>query len=84
MTFSRNDLHPRRRPSGAGVELLLPAAAVLAGFFGGLVLSAIKRDRGVKDWGYMVEGHGGMLDRVDSLCFAAPLFFHIVRYWWVP
>ncbi|MBW7861422.1 MAG: phosphatidate cytidylyltransferase, partial [Rhodocyclaceae bacterium] len=55
-----------------------------AGFFGGLVLSAIKRDRGVKDWGYMVEGHGGMLDRVDSLCFAAPLFFHIVRYWWVP
>ena len=56
----------------------------LAGFFGGLVLSAIKRDRGVKDWGYMVEGHGGMLDRVDSLSFAAPIFFHIVRYWWVP
>lgn len=56
----------------------------LAGFFGGLVLSAIKRDRGVKDWGYMVEGHGGILDRVDSLSFAAPIFFHIVRYWWVP
>lgn len=54
------------------------------GFFGGYVLSAIKRDRGVKDWGAMIEGHGGMLDRVDSISFAAPIFFHIVRYWWVP
>lgn len=52
------------------------------GFFGGFVLSAIKRDRGVKDWGWLIEGHGGMLDRVDSLSFAAPVFFHIVRYWW--
>lgn len=56
----------------------------LMGFYGGLVLSAIKRDRGVKDWGTMIEGHGGMLDRVDSLSFSAPIFFHIVRYWWVP
>ena len=52
------------------------------GFFGGLVMSAIKRDRGVKDWGHMIEGHGGMLDRLDSVCFAAPVFFHMVRYWW--
>ena len=37
------------------------------GFFGGLVMSAIKRDRGVKDWGHMIEGHGGMLDRLDSV-----------------
>lgn len=56
----------------------------LFGFFGGLVLSAIKRDRGLKDWGSMIEGHGGMLDRVDSISFSAPIFFHIVRYWWVP
>ena len=56
----------------------------IMGFFGGLVLSAIKRDRGVKDWGSMIEGHGGMLDRVDSISFSAPIFFHIVRYWWVP
>lgn len=55
----------------------------LLGFFGGLVMSAIKRDRGVKDWGHMIEGHGGMLDRLDSVCFAAPIFFHTVRYWWV-
>ena len=54
----------------------------LLGFFGGFVLSAIKRDRGIKDWGSMIEGHGGMLDRVDSISFSAPVFFHIVRYWW--
>jgi phosphatidate cytidylyltransferase len=56
----------------------------LAGFLGGLVMSAIKRDRGVKDWGTMIEGHGGVLDRLDSVCFSAPIFFHIVRYWWTP
>ena len=55
----------------------------LMGFFGGLVMSAIKRDRGVKDWGQMIEGHGGVLDRLDSVCFAAPVFFHVIRYWWV-
>ncbi len=54
----------------------------LMGFFGGLVMSAIKRDRGVKDWGRLIEGHGGMLDRLDSVVFAAPIFFHLVRYWW--
>lgn len=50
------------------------------GFFGGLVASAIKRDAGVKDYGQLIEGHGGMMDRVDSLAFAAPVFFHLVRY----
>lgn len=54
----------------------------LMGFLGGLVMSAIKRDRGVKDWGHMIEGHGGMLDRLDSVCFAAPIFFHLLRYGW--
>ncbi|HRL01884.1 MAG TPA: phosphatidate cytidylyltransferase, partial [Vitreoscilla sp.] len=34
------------------------------------------------DWGHMIKGHGGMMDRVDSICFAAPIFFHIVRYFW--
>ena len=57
---------------------------VLMGFFGGLVMSAIKRDRGVKDWGHLIEGHGGMLDRVDSLAFSAPVFFHLLRYGWTP
>lgn len=54
------------------------------GFLGGLVMSAIKRDRGVKDWGTLIEGHGGMLDRLDSVVFAAPVFFHLVRYFWTP
>ena len=64
----------------AGMALLI----CLMGFFGGLVMSAIKRDRGVKDWGTMIEGHGGMLDRLDSVIFAAPIYFHALRYWWVP
>jgi phosphatidate cytidylyltransferase len=61
---------------------LMALAITLMGFFGGLVMSAIKRDRGVKDWGHLIEGHGGMLDRLDSVVFAAPIFFHLVRYWW--
>ncbi|MCO6551404.1 MAG: phosphatidate cytidylyltransferase [Gilliamella sp.] len=55
----------------------------LLGFLGGLVMSAIKRDRGIKDWGNLISGHGGVLDRLDSVCFAAPIFFHLVRYFWV-
>ncbi|NDC79074.1 MAG: phosphatidate cytidylyltransferase [Chitinophagia bacterium] len=61
----------------------LSAIIVIMGFFGGLVMSAIKRDRGVKDYGELLPGHGGMMDRIDSLCFAAPVFFHAVRYWFV-
>jgi phosphatidate cytidylyltransferase len=60
----------------------LAAVIVAMGFFGGLVMSAIKRDRGVKDYGELIPGHGGVLDRIDSLCFAAPVFFHIVRWLW--
>jgi phosphatidate cytidylyltransferase len=45
-------------------------------------MSAIKRDRGIKDWGHLIEGHGGMPDRLDSVVFSAPIFFHFVRYWW--
>jgi phosphatidate cytidylyltransferase len=56
----------------------------LLGFAGGLVMSAIKRDIGIKDFGVVIEGHGGILDRIDSLCFAAPIFFHLVRYYFVP
>jgi phosphatidate cytidylyltransferase len=53
---------------------------VLMGFLGGLALSAVKRSLGAKDWGSMIEGHGGMLDRIDSVAFAAPIFFHLTRY----
>ena len=63
---------------------LMSLTICVMGLFGGLVMSAIKRDRGVKDWGTMIEGHGGMLDRLDSVIFAAPIYFHALRYWWVP
>lgn len=59
---------------------LMALAIVLAGFAGGLVLSAVKRSLGAKDWGTMIEGHGGALDRMDSVSFAAPVFFHLVNY----
>lgn len=61
---------------------LLAFVITIMGFFGGLVMSAIKRDRGVKDWGHLIEGHGGLIDRLDSVVFSAPIFFHLVRYWW--
>ena len=49
------------------------------GFAGNITVSAIKRDQGVDDYGELIEGHNGVLDRIDSLCFAAPVFFHYVR-----
>jgi phosphatidate cytidylyltransferase len=59
---------------------LMSLVITLMGFAGGLTMSAIKRDRGVKDFGSLIAGHGGVLDRIDSLCFAAPVFFHLTRY----
>ena len=59
----------------AGMSL----AIGVMGFAGGLVMSAIKRDRGIEDYGTLVQGHAGVLDRIDSVCFAAPIFFHLTR-----
>ena len=63
---------------------LMAFAITIMGFSGGLIMSAIKRDRGVKDYGSIIEGHGGVLDRIDSLCFAAPVFFHLTRFFFTP
>jgi len=49
-----------------------------------LALSAIKCDAGLEDFGALIEGHGGILDRIDSICFAAPVFFHMTRYFFRP
>jgi phosphatidate cytidylyltransferase len=67
-------------PFTPGESAAVAAVIVMMGFLGGLTLSAVKRSLGAKDWGVMIEGHGGMLDRTDSICFAAPIFFHIVRF----
>jgi phosphatidate cytidylyltransferase len=69
-------------PFGVIAAAGLALAVTVMGFFGGLVLSAIKRDRGVKDWGHLIAGHGGFIDRLDSVLFAAPVFFHLVKFGW--
>ncbi|MGQ9588737.1 MAG: phosphatidate cytidylyltransferase [Planctomycetota bacterium] len=62
--------------------LWMSLAATLMGFGGGLVMSAIKRDRRIEDYGGTIDAYGGILDRIDCVCFAAPVFFHFTRYFY--
>ncbi|MFT4241079.1 MAG: phosphatidate cytidylyltransferase [Acidovorax sp.] len=71
-------------PFKPGQALGMALLASFAGSLGHLVMKALKRDRGITSWGMQgqsVTGAGGLLDRVDALCFAAPVFFHSVRWY---
>jgi phosphatidate cytidylyltransferase len=67
-------------PFKAWEAACIAGIVAIMGFAGSMTMSGIKRDRGVKDYGTLVSGHAGVLDRIDSICFAAPVFFHIVSY----
>lgn len=71
---------PYLTPMNAYWSLLAGAIIAVAGFLGDVTLSATKRDLGVKDASNLIPGHGGILDRVDSLIYAAPVFFHFINY----
>ncbi|MFW6170365.1 MAG: phosphatidate cytidylyltransferase [Planctomycetota bacterium] len=64
-------------PFGVWGSACMAMIVAVMGFAGGMTMSAIKRDRGVQDYGTLVQGHAGVLDRIDSLCFSAPVFFHL-------
>ena len=67
---------PFQAPQAAMMAALISAM----GYCGWLTMSAIKRDRGVQDYGTLLVGHSGVLDRIDSICFAAPVFYHATKY----
>lgn len=74
-------LSPYFTPLPLWPRVLLAVVLPLIGFAGDVTMSAIKRDIGVKDTSALIPGHGGVLDRIDSLAFTAPAYFHILVYY---
>jgi len=64
-------------PYGAAIMAMVIS---VMGISGSMTMSAIKRDRGISDYVTLVQGHAGVLDRIDSICFAAPIFYHLTRF----
>ena len=69
-------------PFGVWDAALMAGVASLVGMFGNLVVAAIKRDRGVKDWSHLIPGQGGFVDQLDSVIFAAPIFYQLTKYFY--
>lgn len=69
-------------PFGLFGAMAMAAVASITGMLGSIVLAAIKRDRGVRDWSHLIPGQGGFVDQLDSVIFAAPVFFHLARLIW--
>lgn len=74
---------PAVAPTSHLVGALVGAALAILGLLGDLLISAIKRDAGVKDTGAVLPGQGGILDRMDSFILSAPLYYHVVKAWLV-
>ena len=72
-------MHERARTAGIVLAMLAGLLIALAGFLGDINKSGVKRDVGVKDSGTILPGQGGMMDRIDSLTFSAPVFYYFVR-----
>ncbi len=69
-------------PFGIVHAFVMGVVLAAVGGMGRMVMAAIKQDRGVRDWGHMSDGQGGFVDRLDSVIFAAPVFFHLTRFFW--
>jgi phosphatidate cytidylyltransferase len=75
-------LAPFLTPISVRHSIFLGIALPILGFVGDISVSAVKRDLGVKDTGALLPGHGGILDRIDSLTYTAPIFFHFIRFFY--